>query len=633
MPLRPCTTVIFDVADTAAFVQLSADGSEIATLEVYPEAVEEIRGLRAEGVRVSLMFRCGQVSEDRVRARLLSSELKDFADNLVVVSGGSNVRDAFRAAAWLLRRDAGCKDAPLLFIGSDVRVRKAARRAGFKTAPHPVLAHGAIFGGGPLRYLRIRPPATVAGVEWIPTLAEQPLVPIHLTSEPTSGAVLYAIADTRTAAGLDDLGFWVDRLGPPGEPERTTAHLFRDDLQEKRGFLNPAGNASKLFASGRAASGVLASTHEGILVALSSGTPAHLFHFAESRESHARILTSTLNHFRTTGLVADRAALLSDAAAANPLSEDEKAILLHHFEPGPLKSAVARYAAIGSAHSGGVFGSRHFSHKGNKEAVDVLIGDFKNIVANGFRVERHCFTEGGVPAENVIATLNSSTGDRSNGVVFVCAHLDSINKVGKPAKVEAPGADDDASGMAAVLAAARAFVELASLGIPHREVRFALFNCEELDMGGSQSYANAQAKLKLPVAAMFQIDMIGYNHQQEWIVNAHAGFKPQKVPNASTAAARSAEQAALVEHLRPITALKKTHIFTLPADCGSDRSDQTMFHSAGFPGCWVSENLFDSTCEVLNPAWHTKKDTDVEEYYAADIARLVAAAAWIAATR
>jgi hypothetical protein len=634
MPLRPCTTAVFDLTGTVAFVQLTADGRQIATLEVYSDAVEEMRNLKAEGVRVSLMFRCGQVPEDRVRARLLSTELEEFAEDLLVVPRGADVREAFRAAAWLLRRDEGCKDAPLLYIGSDLRERKAARRAGFKTVPHVALAHGALFGGGPLRYLRIRFPVESAQAEWIPALAEQPLVPIHITSEPTgAGAVIYAVADTRTAAALDDLGFWVDRLGAPGEPERTNVYLFRDDLQEKRGFLNPGGNASKLFARGPAALGVLASTHAGLLVALSGDTPAHSFHFAESRESHAQVLSPMLNHFRTAPIVATRATPLAETAAADPLSPEEKGILLRSFDPAGMKAAVARYAAVGSKYTGGVFGSRDFRHKGNKDAVDLLVAEFEKIVAEGFRVERHCFMDDGFPAENVVATLNPSTEMVGDGVVFVCAHLDSINIHGKPAKVEAPGADDDASGMAAVVAAARAFVELASVRTPHREVRFALFNCEEINKSGSQSYASAQAKLGLPVAAMFQIDMIGYNHEQGWIVNAHAGFKPQAIPNACVAEARSAELAVLIEHLRPITRLTATCIFTSPHDCGSGRSDQTMFHASGYPGCWVSENLFDQACEVLNKAWHTKRDTKIEEHYAAEIGRLVAAAAWIAATR
>jgi hypothetical protein len=51
----------------------------------------------------------------------------------------------------------------------------------------------------------------------------------------------------------------------------------------------------------------------------------------------------------------------------------------------------------------------------------------------------------------------------------------------------APGADDDASGVAGVLSTARALLGLdAALSIPRREIRFVLFNAEEHGLVGSR---------------------------------------------------------------------------------------------------------------------------------------------------
>jgi hypothetical protein len=72
-----------------------------------------------------------------------------------------------------------------------------------------------------LRYVRIRVPEVHAGEDWRAELWDLPLLPVHITGE--AGATVYAIA-TSAAARLDDLGFWVDRLGGEDEP-LTTALL------------------------------------------------------------------------------------------------------------------------------------------------------------------------------------------------------------------------------------------------------------------------------------------------------------------------------------------------------------------------------------------------------------------------
>ena len=97
----------------------------------------------------------------------------------------------------------------------------------------------------------------------------------------------------------------------------------------------------------------------------------------------------------------------------------------------------------------------------------------------------------------------------------------------QPALDPAPGADDDASGIAGVLAAADAIGALdAALGTPRRTVRFVLFNAEEHGLVGSRAYARDQAALGTPIVAVFQMDMIGYDVLPERTFELHAGFTP-----------------------------------------------------------------------------------------------------------
>ena len=75
------------------------------------------------------------------------------------------------------------------------------------------------------------------------------------------------------------------------------------------------------------------------------------------------------------------------------------------------------------------------------------------------------------------------------------AHLDSTAAQSLPydeATDPAPGADDDASGVAAVLALAEGFAALAATSPPARTLRFVLFNAEEEGLVGSRAYARLQ---------------------------------------------------------------------------------------------------------------------------------------------
>jgi hypothetical protein len=444
--------------------------------------------------------------------------------------------------------------------------------------------------------------------------------------------------DTLTAAALDDLGFWVDRLGASDEPQTTSLYLIRDDLQLRHGFLAPGGNASAILARGPDASRVLASTHEGILVAVSGGTPIESFHLIGSHDSHARKLLPSLNLFQSGSTVAARASTLLHAAVAAPLSAREREILCHHFTPEFMTATVATYAGTVAAATESIC-SRHVKHEGNHLAVEALVDDFEKIAPGRITVARHCFTHDGAQLTNVIATLPTA-GMKGQGVVVISAHLDSTaNGDGDnydPARDCAPGADDDASGMAAVLAAAQAFAEISSSGVPHREVRFALFNCEEIDKSGSATYTLGLGASRVEIAAAFHIDMIGYHQATPGAFEVHAGFYAPEAPNSMEARARSADQALLIEHLRPIvTTLRAAEISTTLEDPGLGRSDHSMFHRSGYPACWIAEDFFpeDGPLSNLNPNYHKSGDTVIMADYAAQVGRLVGAAAWIAATR
>lgn len=105
-------------------------------------------------------------------------------------------------------------------------------------------------------------------------------------------------------------------------------------------------------------------------------------------------------------------------------------------------------------------------------------------------------SQGVAGSENLTATL---VGTVAPDLEFVLgAHFDTVSG--------SAGADDNASGVAAVLEAARVMAG----ETPHSTVRFVFFALEEFGYQGSEAYAAALAAANANVVGMISLDMIGY---------------------------------------------------------------------------------------------------------------------------
>jgi Zn-dependent M28 family amino/carboxypeptidase len=317
----------------------------------------------------------------------------------------------------------------------------------------------------------------------------------------------------------------------------------------------------------------------------------------------------------------------------------ERRTLRSRIRRQSLARHVERYSGARQTDRRGVLlQSRHIHHVDNTRAVETLVRDLERIGAGRLVVRRHRFSHEGLPLENVEAEL---AGTGLDGIVLITAHMDSTGarQPGYQAAVDAaPGADDDASGTAGVLTAAAAIGALdAALGVARRTVRFVLFNAEEHGLVGSRAYARDQAALGAPVVAVFQLDMIGFDVAPERSFELHAGFTPS-----AAVQARSLALAQTISDLRPQVSPRLPAPQIYPANGESDpaehRSDHYSFQLEGYAACLASEDFFagpgsGAPAPEPNPKYHLPTDTLVNPAYAADIARLMTAAAWVAATR
>ncbi|MBM3280098.1 MAG: M20/M25/M40 family metallo-hydrolase [Candidatus Handelsmanbacteria bacterium] len=118
--------------------------------------------------------------------------------------------------------------------------------------------------------------------------------------------------------------------------------------------------------------------------------------------------------------------------------------------------------------------------------------------------------EGDSTMYNVVGLLYGT--DPQAGYYLVCAHYDAIgarSRGGWDWRVDpAPGADDNASGVALVLEAARV---LAGQSFPW-SIRFVAFSGEELGLWGSRHYATQAVERGERIIGVLNFDMIGFNH-------------------------------------------------------------------------------------------------------------------------
>lgn len=222
-------------------------------------------------------------------------------------------------------------------------------------------------------------------------------------------------------------------------------------------------------------------------------------------------------------------------------------------------------------------------------------------------------------------------------LVIVGCHLDSTAASTPPPAVynpvtdPAPGADDDASGIAATLATARYMWQFRNT-MPHT-VRFCFFNAEEHGRVGSRAYAAHLKAADAPVRAVVCADMIGYNSDANRIFEIHAGYTDAAVRDASVPIAT-----AVASWAATLGALAPAQIYSGTLQSGGtdrsiydgaiNRSDHSSFHEQGYPAVVVSEDFFANlAAEPLrdpNPNYHQNDDTFVDGAYAADITCAIA---------
>src|SRR5689334_8179247 len=153
--------------------------------------------------------------------------------------------------------------------------------------------------------------------------------------------------------------------------------------------------------------------------------------------------------------------------------------------------------------------------RGIGAARDWLYGEFlKAAEASGGRmtVEKQSFEQpkaARVPQPtvltNIVATLKGTQPESASRIYVVSGHYDSMCSSPTDAKCDAPGANDDASGTAAVLEMARVMAKYKF----DATIVFMTVPGEEQGLLGATHFAEEAKKANMDIEAMFTNDIIG----------------------------------------------------------------------------------------------------------------------------
>jgi leucyl aminopeptidase len=624
--------VFFDLGDTLGTATIGGAPPHLVGFDVFPFVPSLLARLQDRALRLGVISNTGAEKGPAVDAVLAPTGLlARLEPTLLVYSGDEGVTKASPEIFHRAAARAGLPNHQCLFVGEDAAEREVAASAGWAVCPHPLLV-GEVLDGESLRFVRVTVPEAHAQSPWRAELRTRAFVPQHLAGP--GGTVVYGLTSQRVALELINMRFGVEFLGAPNLPLANDLFLLRDDVASKTGFLESTGDATRVFAAAGAGEMLLSATPEGLIAAVPPGVDRGIdaLHFEGARHGH------TLKLSPDPMLWDELAAPAFALAFAPPVLAPHVVKELALIDAALVSGTVERYSGqrpLDGSEAGDRVKSRHILEEGNARAVEQLVADLEAGGGGRLVVRRHPFTHAGVALQNVEAELAGASSD----LVLVTAHLDStagFEPGYDPRTDPAPGADDDASGVAGVLAVAERFAALAAEGPLARSVRFVLFNAEEQGLIGSRAYARRSKARGEAIVAVWQMDMIGFNHDapQKW--ELHAGFAPSAQVETRSVALASL-LSGLVSQVAPGLPTPQVHRTADPlGDPADGRSDHSSFQAQGYAACLASEDFFvdapGAPAPDANPNYHRAADTVIDPAYLAELVRAVAAAAWVSAT-
>ena len=219
----------------------------------------------------------------------------------------------------------------------------------------------------------------------------------------------------------------------------------------------------------------------------------------------------------------------------------------------------------------------------------------------GYAIQRNTYKVGAEDVSNLIAELKGTT--KADEIIVIGAHYDSVPG--------SPGADDNASGVAAMISLARAMVDKK----PERTIRFVAFANEEppyfrTDFMGSHVYAKLCRGKRDNIVAMLSLESMGYYSDEPGSQKFPDGGLAKLFPDKGDfiAFVGNLDSRELLE--RTVGLFKERSVFPAYGEAlpglieGVGWSDHWSFWQFGYPAVMVTD-----TAPFRNPHYHKASDT------------------------
>jgi hypothetical protein len=237
------------------------------------------------------------------------------------------------------------------------------------------------------------------------------------------------------------------------------------------------------------------------------------------------------------------------------------------------------------------FHNRHSKSKFIDEVAEWIKNELLKLgYQNG--VHFHDYTESGFQLKNVICDKRGT----SQKYIIICAHYDTILKEDFEDSVSrAPGADDNASGVVALLEIARI---ISSLNLEHN-VQFAFFSGEEQGLWGSMHYARHIKENTTDLHLLINMDMCGETGFLSDSKTANVD-----VDDGQTGVVTSNNEPSQSFGLTMEQMAKNYTDLEIEFD-PIDASDYMPFEARGY----VCIGAYDGSAKTSNPHYHSSTDT------------------------
>lgn len=242
--------------------------------------------------------------------------------------------------------------------------------------------------------------------------------------------------------------------------------------------------------------------NEGVAL-IQPQTADELFTYASKLHSHYSFSCGNIEIFDPLSLKLMSNKVLTPAYYAEHIKIDQVQTLLEETSQEKLKSYIKDISSVSS---------RYHSSTTGLNTPNRIINIIQNNLASftGFKIDKISMPANSISKqESIIVSLKGESEPEK--IIVLGAHLDSINSSDHAAA--APGADDDASGMATLIEIIR-IIAKNNLKF-ERTIEFHFYSAEEIGLIGSSHISKEYAAAGKKVQAMLQTDMNSWSQDPE----------------------------------------------------------------------------------------------------------------------